>query len=271
MKRTSAEQAQTERLEKSYVQLQSSVILSIERDVCGCDYGGNSWTTLVEAQRISELLGLKPGLRLLDVGAGSGWPGLYMAENSGCDVTLLDIPLAGLRIAADRAYTDQIAGACWVTCADATKMPFNDASFDALSHSDLLCCLKQKRAVLESCNRVTRRGGRMAFTVISLAANLGPEELKRALAASPEFVESDEDYLTLLSQTGWRLLESQDLSLDYAASTRRQLKAMKKNKQSLMAIIGESDYADRYKKHTSKLAALHDGLLRRELFVVTPA
>jgi ubiquinone/menaquinone biosynthesis C-methylase UbiE len=271
MKRTPAEQAQTERLEKSYVQLQSSVMLSIERDVCGCDYGGNSWTTLIEAQRLGELLGLKPGLRLLDLGAGSGWPGLYLAENSGCDVTLLDIPLAGLQIAADRACADQIAGACWLTCADAANIPFKDASFDALSHSDLLCCLQQKRAVLESCNRVTRRGGRMAFTVISTAANLGPEELQRALDVSPEFVESDEDYLALLSQTGWRLLESDDLSLDYAASCRRQIKAMNENKQGLIAVIGESDYAERHEKHSLKLSVLHDGLLRRELFVVTPA
>lgn len=270
MKRTTAELAQTERLEKSYVQLQSSVMLSIEREVCGCDYGGSSWTTLVEAQRISSLLGLKPGLRLLDVGAGSGWPGLYIAGRSGCDLTLLDLPMTGLRVAADRANADQITGICWFTCGDATKMPFNDHSFDAISHSDLLCCLEQKRAVLEACNRVIRSGGRMAFTVISLAAKTSAEELEHTLEVAPEFVESETDYVTLLAQTGWRLLENQNLSQDYAASCRRQIKAMVDNSHDLIAVIGAADYADRLKRHKSKLLVLRDGLLQRELFVATP-
>ena len=136
MKRSPEERAQTERLEKSYTKLQSAVMLTIERQVCGCDYGGNSWTTSDEAQRMGAMLGLKPGMRLLDVGAGSGWPGIYMAKRSGCDLALVDLPLTGLQIAAERADRDQIAGTCWVACADATKMPFSDASFDALSHSD---------------------------------------------------------------------------------------------------------------------------------------
>ena len=61
MNRSPEELAQTERFEQSYVNLQSTVMLSIERQVCGCDYGGNSWTTRDEAQRIGAMLGLKAG------------------------------------------------------------------------------------------------------------------------------------------------------------------------------------------------------------------
>ncbi len=57
---------------------------------------------------MGAMLGLRPGLRLLDVGAGSGWPGIYMAERSGCDLALMDLPLTGLQIAARRANRDQI-------------------------------------------------------------------------------------------------------------------------------------------------------------------
>jgi len=49
MKRSPEELAQTERFEQAYANLQSAVMLSIERQVCGCDYGGNSWTTRDEA------------------------------------------------------------------------------------------------------------------------------------------------------------------------------------------------------------------------------
>ena len=267
MKRSPEELAQTERLEQSYKNFQLEVMLSIERQVCGCDYGGNSWTTRVEAQKIETLLGLKPGLRFLDLGAGSGWPGLYLAKRSGCDLTLVDLPMSGLQIAAERAYSDQMTGACWVTRANATNLPFRDGCFDAISHSDLLCCLKQKRALLETCNRVLCNRGRMVFTVISMAENLSPAERENTLGAAPEFVESEIDYLTMLEQTGWSVIDNQDLSDAYAASCHRQVKAMKKNKDAVIAITGTSDYDDRLTRYMSKIAALEDGRLRRELFV----
>lgn len=271
MKRSAEELSQTERFEQSYKNLQSEVMLSIERQVCGCDYGGNSWTTRIQAQKIESLLGLKRGLQFLDLGSGSGWPGLYLAKRSGCDLTLIDLPMSGLKIAAERALSDQLTGACWVTCADATRLPFRDDCFDAVSHSDLLCCLKQKRAVLESCNRVLCKGGRMVFTVISMPANLSRAERENTLGTAPEFVESEIDYLAMLEQSGWSVIDNQDLSAAYAASCHRQVKAMKENKDDYITITGAADYDDRLNRYTSKFAALEDGRLRRELFVAETA
>jgi len=39
-------------------------------------YGGTSWTTKAEADRVGRLLDLAPLDRLLDIGAGAGWPQL---------------------------------------------------------------------------------------------------------------------------------------------------------------------------------------------------
>ncbi|MBT3535549.1 MAG: hypothetical protein HN478_16840, partial [Rhodospirillaceae bacterium] len=96
------EQAQTERFASSYERHQSPVMHRVERRVWGCDYGGTSWTTRDEADRIAGLLELRPGLRILDLGSGSGWPALYWAAATGCDAVLTDLPLTGLRIAAAR-------------------------------------------------------------------------------------------------------------------------------------------------------------------------
>jgi SAM-dependent methyltransferase len=82
---------------------------------------------------------------LLEVGAGSGWPALYLAARAGCDVTLTDLPPGALRIAMERAARDGIPGACQAGAADAAHLPFRDAHFDAINHSDVLCCLVQKR------------------------------------------------------------------------------------------------------------------------------
>ena len=264
------ERAQRERFSEAYLRAQLPVMLSVERSVCGCDYGGTSWTTRDEARRIGALLGLRPGLRLLDVGAGSGWPGLYLAEQSGCDITLVDLPFAGLRIAVDRAVKDRVPGACWVAVADAAGLPFRDGSFDAVSHSDVLCCLREKRAVLEACRRVIRSGGPMVFSVISVAPGLSRDDYRRAVENGPEFIESETDYPPLLGQTGWTVVDCQDITIDHAASYRRQLHADEERKDALETVIGASEFAERQAGWRSKLTAVEDGLLRRELFVAIP-
>ena len=94
----------------TYAELGSTVAMrELERSVCGCDYGSTRWTTRVEAERIAQLLGLRPAARLLDLGAGSGWPGLYLAQLTGCDVVVMDLPLAALRIARERATADGLS------------------------------------------------------------------------------------------------------------------------------------------------------------------
>ena len=139
--------------------------------------------------------------------AGSGWPGLYLAELTSCDVALVDLPFAGLRIARERAVRERFAGACWVALADGAAPPFRDSSFDAVSHSDVLCCLQDKRGVLAACRRVIRPGGRMVFSVILVAPGLSPGDYARAVENGPEFIESESDYATLLAETRWIILE----------------------------------------------------------------
>jgi SAM-dependent methyltransferase len=270
MKLSGEEQAQRQRLDELYVRAQSQVMRSIERSVCGCDFGAISWTTRPEAQRIAALLKLRPGLHLLDLGAGSGWPGLYMALLSGCDVLLVDLPLSALRIAAERAREDRMTVNCGAVVADAAALPFPDGSFDALSHSDLLCCLKQKRAVLRSCRRVTRNEALMVFTVIFIPPGLSPDEHKLAAENGPEFIEVETDYPTLLKETGWSILDRQDLTSDFAASCRRQLQADEEYHGALESLVGPAEYAERRTGWRSKLAVIGDGLLRRELFVAAP-
>jgi hypothetical protein len=69
----------------------------IERRVIGGDWGANGYTTMVQADTLAHGLGLSAADRLLDLGTGRGWPGLYLATTSGCRVVVTDLPLEGLR------------------------------------------------------------------------------------------------------------------------------------------------------------------------------
>jgi SAM-dependent methyltransferase len=269
MARTPAERDLTGHFAERYRLGQAPIMLEVERAFCGCDYGGTSWTTRVEAQRLGPLMGLGPGKRLLDVGAGSGWPGLYLARLTGCDVTLVDVPLQGIRTAAKRAAVERLAGACWVAVADGALLPFTREGFDAVSHSDLLCCLKAKRCVLKDCRRVARAGAKMAFTVISIASDLPSAGYQRAVEFGPPFVESALGYPALLDQSGWEITDYVDVTTEYAATVRRLLAAWEEREAALAELLGAAEFFAMVARRRGGLAAIEDGLIRRELFVTT--
>jgi SAM-dependent methyltransferase len=111
----------------------------IERRVIGGDWGANGFTTMAQADTLAGGLGLSAADRLLDLGSGRGWPGLYLAARTGCRVVLADLPLEGLRVAADRAAEEGLAARTAVVVAAASGLPFRFGSFDAVIHTDVLC------------------------------------------------------------------------------------------------------------------------------------
>lgn len=111
----------------------------IELAVIGGDWGANGYTTLAQANLLARQLGLRPGIRLLDLGAGRGWPGLYLAAATGCQVVLADVPVEGLRAAAARAQRESLTDRVAPVAASAQALPFAPASFDAIVHTDVLC------------------------------------------------------------------------------------------------------------------------------------
>ncbi len=265
------EQAAMARFMRERELAHAPVRLDIERRVFGSDHGGTSWTTVDEARQVSELLRLGPKKLLLDIGAGAGWPGLYLAATTGCDVVLTDIPFYGLQAAVERAEADDLSGACWVAVADGAALPFRSGGFDAVSHSDVLCCLLPKLAALESCRRVVRTGGRTVFTVISIPPGLSSADHERAVAVSPHFADTKEEYPAMLERTGWEITDRIDLTAEFLESSRRMQEEEEAHADELGELHGEDDFAARLTRRRSRVSILEQGLLRRELFAATAA
>jgi 2-polyprenyl-3-methyl-5-hydroxy-6-metoxy-1,4-benzoquinol methylase len=112
---------------------------AIEQRVIGGDWGANGFTTMAQADTLARELSLAAGDRLLDLGSGRGWPGLYLAARTGCRVVLTDLPLEGLRVAAHRAASEGLAARTGVVAAAASGLPFRANSFDVVIHTDVLC------------------------------------------------------------------------------------------------------------------------------------
>ena len=118
---------------------QSQAESEVEREVFGTDLGITSYTTVAQASVLAKALRLEAGSRLLDIGAGSGWPGLYLAEATGCEAVLTDLPLEAIRRASARARRrPDVAARCSFALASGAALPFRGSTFDAVVHTDVL-------------------------------------------------------------------------------------------------------------------------------------
>jgi SAM-dependent methyltransferase len=111
----------------------------VERTVLGHEVGLNGFTTVQQAEELVAHLALAPGRTLLDLGAGRGWPGSYLAQRSGCRVVLADIPLEALRDARVYSESRDVHERAWAVASEGEALPFPPECFDAIVHADVFC------------------------------------------------------------------------------------------------------------------------------------
>lgn len=136
---TREERETLQRFGERYRDDSTATAREIERLVIGGDWGANGYTTMAQADRLGAVMELGRSVRLLDLGAGRGWPGLYLAARTGCRVVLGDVPFEGLRTAAERIGREALSDQAAVVAASARAFPFRAGSFDAVAHTDVLC------------------------------------------------------------------------------------------------------------------------------------
>lgn len=115
-----------------------SVLDEIEEQVIGVVYGVDGYTTAEQALDLTTRLDLAPGKLLLEVGGGRGWPSLFMAAESGCDVIVTDPVFEGLETTSSSAGFVRM-GTPGMVSANGSALPFRSESFDAVVHADVLC------------------------------------------------------------------------------------------------------------------------------------
>lgn len=131
-----------------------------------------------------------PGDRVLDMGCGAGRHAFALYRR-GCDVVALDRDAGELRDVAAMFRAMEVEGEApaGATAAavrgDAYRLPFPDASFDAVVAAEVLEHLPADEQAMAELARVLRPGGRIAVTV----PRWGPEKVCWALSDAYHRVE----------------------------------------------------------------------------------
>jgi methylase of polypeptide subunit release factors len=130
--------ASEERFRQRYALPLADAALEVEREAIGANVGANGYTTVEQAGLLAQKLGLTPAHLLLDIGSGRGWPGVYLAQATGCRAVLADLPEPALRAALKRTAGAGLTSRVSIVQSSAIKPPFRPRVFDAISHTDTL-------------------------------------------------------------------------------------------------------------------------------------
>uniref|UniRef100_A0A8C7JH13 phosphoethanolamine N-methyltransferase n=1 Tax=Oncorhynchus kisutch TaxID=8019 RepID=A0A8C7JH13_ONCKI len=178
--------------------------------------GGHSTT-----KEFVDLLNLKPGMKVLDVGCGIGGGNFYMAKAFGVEVLGLDLSANMVDIAMERAMEEKLPSVHFEV-ADATKREFPEGSFDVVYSRDTILHIDDKLALLKHCiifcclgyilytppeyGKFLQQAGFSNVRAEDRTAQFMQviqTELERAAAMKDEFIKefSEEDYLAIVN--GW--------------------------------------------------------------------
>jgi ubiquinone/menaquinone biosynthesis C-methylase UbiE len=136
------------------------------RNPSACPYSQRFWVEaphpFITHSRLREILEPRPGERLLEVGPGTGYYALPVAEwlSPGGQLDVLDVQQEMLDHTLRRAGEHGI-GNITPSLADARQLPYPDDSFDGAYLVTVLGEIPDQDAALRELRRVVKRGGRV--------------------------------------------------------------------------------------------------------------
>jgi SAM-dependent methyltransferase len=145
---------------------------------------------------LQDALVPQPGERILDVGCGAGTAELILAGLQPGGVRFVGIDLLHARLRDARRAMRQQDLAAELAAADAARLPFAAASFDAAFAIAVLQHVPRPRAVVDALRRVLRPGGRLVLAEPDNAARYwfsNPASGHEAFARATEFYSLLED------------------------------------------------------------------------------
>ena len=168
---------------------------------------------------LSEKAGLKAGMHGIDLCSALGAGCRFLVKNCGVTMVGLDGTTTMHNKAQERARAEGLADKIEFHLQDVTeKYPFADGAFDFVWGEDAWCYVVDKAKLISEAARVLKPGGILAFTDWIEGPNgLSDDEAARINTFMKfPYTENRKGYEKLIADNGLTLIESADLTEEYA-------------------------------------------------------
>lgn len=227
----------------TYGNFQEQVLAAVRREAFGEDIGQNSWITTDEYDTFYSWLHLSPRDHVLEIASGSGGPALYLAKKFKCKVTGIDINEEGIKTALRLASETKTVDAQFQLVNVDQRLPFDDASFDAVMCMDSMNHFRNRLQVLREWYRVVQPGARILFTdPVVITGPVSNEELAARSTIDFFLFVPVEVTKSLITEAGFHLLQCEDVTNNIEVVSQHRFESRQRYRADLVKIEGEEQF-----------------------------
>ncbi len=166
---------------------------------------------------VGELLQLKPGMRVADVGCGVGGPLVTLGTATGASITGLNFNAHQIARGQQMVRKAGLDGTCGFLLANFMDVPLEDGHFDAMYSFEAICHAPDTGLLFKELYRLLRPGGEIAAIDWCLTERFDEDDPKhRDIRDRIEFANATPDLLTPQQQldtmkgAGFEILSATD-------------------------------------------------------------
>lgn len=237
--------------------------------------GGILWEMLmgeqihVGGESETDIMALKAGVKrdanILDVCSALGGPARHLARKYNSHVTGLDATQKMVDEAKRRTIDEGLDDLVRYRLGNALDIPFRADTFDIVWGQDAWCYITDKARLIEEAHRVLKPNGLVAFTDWIQTGTMTDEEWIQLndFMVFP-YMETLDGYGELLHNTGFNVIEKEDLSIDFARHcTIYQQKLKNELKDPIIQNYGAEMFNEVDKGLDNWVNAAHEGKVGR--------
>jgi sarcosine/dimethylglycine N-methyltransferase len=168
---------------------------------------------LAATRRLAERTAITASDRVLDIGGGLGGSARVLAQEIGCNVTVIDLTEAYCRVGEKLTERANLSDRVHFYQGNALDLPFEDGSFDVVWTQHSLMNVADKTRLYEQIYRVLRTGGRLVQHEVTAGSG---EPLRFpvpwAQSETTSFLQSQDAFRATVVKAGFREVEWKDIS-----------------------------------------------------------